>query len=315
MKYGFKDYAYDVLKEVKKPMGYKDIWEKGKQLGCDVKLGSKGKTPWESLGAQLYVDVKSADSKFFLISKKPTLFALVEYKDNYSEQEIRKMQEAEEKPIVEAKYHERDLHPVLVKYLYGNRHFSCLTRTIFHEKSSKGKMHQDMWTYPDLIGVYFPYYDFELLTLSTLDILNQKSFKIFSFEVKKTLDLSTLREKYFQAVSNSSWANEGYLVAAEISDDDKFMSELSLLNSGFGIGVIKLNIEFPEQSEILFYAKQKTNIDINMLDKLINKNSDVQQIFNCVEESNKLSRVVNISQFDKILDETEYEKHLNKFSL
>ncbi|MBQ9742981.1 MAG: HrgA protein [Ruminococcus sp.] len=315
MKYGFKDYAYDVLKAVKKPMGYKEIWEKGKQLGCDVKLGSKGKTPWESLGAQLYVDVKSVDSKFFLISKKPTLFALVEYKDNYSDQEIRKMQEAEENPIAEAKYHERDLHPVLVKYLYGNRHFSCLTRTIFHEKSSKGKMHQDMWTYPDLIGVYFPYDDFELLTLSTLEILNQKPFKIFSFEVKKTLDLSTLREKFFQAVSNSSWANEGYLVAAEISDDDKFMSELSLLNSGFGIGVIKLNIEFPEQSEILFYAKPKTNIDINMLDKLINKNSDVQQIFNCVEESNKLSRVVNMSQFDKILDEIEYEKHLNKFSL
>lgn len=315
MKYGFKDYAYDVLKEFKKPLGYKDIWEKGKQLGCDVKLGSKGKTPWESLGAQLYVDVKSADSKFYMISKKPTLFALVEYKDIYSEQDVKIMQEAEEKPIAEAKYNERDLHPVLVKYLYGNRHFACLTRTIFHEKSSKGKMHQDMWTYPDLIGVYFPYDDFELLTLSTLDILNQKSFKIFSFEVKKTLDLSTLREKYFQAVSNSSWANEGYLVAAEVNDDDKFMSELSLLNSGFGIGVIKLNIEFPEQSEILFYAKQKTNIDINMLDKLINKNSDVQQIFNCVEESNKLSRVVNVSQFDQILDDTEYEKHLKKFSV
>jgi hypothetical protein len=33
--------------------------------------------------------------------------------------------------------------------------------------------------------------------------------------MKKELNFSNLRESYFQAVSNSSWANEGYLVTAE----------------------------------------------------------------------------------------------------
>ena len=310
--YSFKDYAYDVLKETKKPLGHKEIWEQGKIFGYDVKLGSKGKTPWESLCAQLYVDVKRPDTKFCIVSKKTTLFGLVEYKDIYTPRDIKEMQEIEEKPIAEANYNERELHPVLVKYLYGNRHFSCLVKTIYHEKSSKGKNNQDKWTYPDLIGVYFPYEYFEALTLSTLDILCQKSFKIFSFEMKKVLDISTLREKYFQAVSNSSWANEGYLVAAEISDDDNFMSELSLLNSAFGIGVIKLNIDFPEQSEILFYSKKRENIDVNVFDKLINKNKDVQVVFNCVKESTKLSRIVGEQEFDKVLDDSEYEKHLTK---
>lgn len=310
--YSFKDFAYEILFAVKKPLGNKEIWEQGKKLGLDRKLESKGKTPWESLGAQLYVNVKRSDSKFYIVSKKPTLFGLLEYKQLYTAKDVKEMQEIEEKTISEAKYHERDLHPILVRYLYGNRHFSCLTKTIYHEKSSKGKTNQDKWTYPDLIGVYFPYDDFESLTLSTLDILCQKSYKVFSFEMKKSLDLSSLREKYFQAVSNSSWANEGYLVAAEISDEDHFMSELSLLNSAFGIGVIKLNIDFPEQSEILFYSKTRDNMDVNVLDKLVTKNKDVQVVFNCIKESNKLSRIVGANQFDPILDDTDYEKHLLK---
>ena len=43
--YSFKDYAYEVLLEIKKPLGYKEIWDQGKQLGYDRKLDSKGKTP------------------------------------------------------------------------------------------------------------------------------------------------------------------------------------------------------------------------------------------------------------------------------
>ena len=310
--YSFKDYAYEVLLEIKKPLGYKEIWDQGKQLGYDRKLDSKGKTPWESLGAQLYLDIKRSDTRFYIVSKKPTLFGLLKYKNLYTVRDIKEMQEVEEKSILEAQYEERELHPILVRYLSGNRHFSCLTKTIYHERSSKGKTNQDKWTYPDLIGVYFPYEDFESLTLSALDILCQKSYRIFSFEMKKSLDLSTLREKYFQSVSNSSWANEGYLVAAEISDDDQFMSELSLLNSAFGIGVIKLNIDFPEQSEILFYSKTRSNIDVNVLDKLVNKNKDVQVVFNCIKESNKLARIVGEDQFDQVLDDADYEKHLLK---
>ena len=102
----------------------------------------------------------------------------------------------------------------------------------------------------------------------------------------------------------------GYLVAPNISDDDDFMSELSLLNNAFGIGVIKLNIEFPEQSEILFYSKLHNSIDINMLDKLISKNNNVQEIFNNLVESNQLSRIVNKNNFDEVLNDDEYKTYI-----
>ena len=50
--------------------------------------------------------------------------------------------------------------------------------------------------------------------------------KIYSFEMKKYLSIANLREYYFQAVSNSSWANEGYLVALNIDKNDKELMEL-----------------------------------------------------------------------------------------
>ena len=64
--------------------------------------------------------------------------------------------------------------------------------------------------------------------------------KLWSFEVKKKPSLGTVRESLFQAVSNSSWANYGYLVAAEI--DKKADKELRILCSLHGIGLIKLNV-------------------------------------------------------------------------
>ena len=63
------------------------------------------------------------------------------------------------------------------------------------------------------------------------------------------------------------------------TENEDFMSELTLLNNSFGIGVIKLNIEIPEESEILFRSKLKQHLDINMLDKLILKNKDVASLF------------------------------------
>lgn len=176
--------------------------------------------------------------------------------------------------------------------------------------SKKKSKNADKWTHPDLIGIYFPFKDYEKLTLDTLALLNEKSYKVFAFEMKINITLANLREYYFQAVSNSSWANEGYLVAPNISDDDDFMSELSLLNNAFGIGVIKLNIEFPEQSEILFYSKLHNSIDINMLDKLISKNNNVQEIFNNLVESNQLSRIVNKNDFDEVLNDDEYKTYI-----
>ena len=309
MSYGFKEFAIEVLQKIDKPLNKMEIWLEGQKLGLDKKLGTEGKTPWYSIGAQIYTEIKNNNhSRFKQVSKRPALFALSE--QEFSDKLVANRSAEAEDYTVETKYNERMLHPVLVKYLDTNSHFNCLTKTIYHEQSKKKSKNADKWTHPDLVGIYFPFNDYEKLTLDAIALLNEKSYKVFAFEMKINITLANLREYYFQAVSNSSWANEGYLVAPNISDDDDFMSELSLLNNAFGIGVIKLNIEFPEQSEILFYAKQHNSIDINMLDKLISKNKNVKEIFNNLVESNQLSRVVNKDNFDEVLPDEAYKEHV-----
>jgi hypothetical protein len=46
----FKEYAKKVLSQSEISLTPQEIWEKGKELGLDKKLNSKGKTPWNSIG-------------------------------------------------------------------------------------------------------------------------------------------------------------------------------------------------------------------------------------------------------------------------
>lgn len=95
------------------------------------------------------------------------------------------------------------------------------------------------------------------MTLKVQKSISVNTLKIFSFELKLYLAFSNLREYYFQAASNSSWANEGYLVCLEIKDDIELFNELKRLNNAFGIGIIKLNKDDVSQSEILLPAVEK----------------------------------------------------------
>jgi len=75
--------------------------------------------------------------------------------------------------------------------------------------------------------------------------------KIFSFEIKKHLDFGNYKEYFFQAVSNSSWANEGYLAALSVPQDGEFREALQKLSQSFGIGIILLdaaNLSHPQRN-------------------------------------------------------------------
>ena len=77
MGYSFLDLAYEVLKKASKPMIYQEIWQVAKEKRLALKLESSGKTPWQSLGARLYVDVRdNEDSKFIKVGRRPTRFFL-----------------------------------------------------------------------------------------------------------------------------------------------------------------------------------------------------------------------------------------------
>lgn len=219
------------------------------------------------------------------------------------ETEVAKKEKTEAK-----KFNERDLHSVLVAYAYGDSHFKANLKTIFHETSTKGTKGQNEWIHPDLVGVYFPFNDYKKETLEIQSHLTISSIKIFSFELKISLSFANLREYFFQAVSNSSWANEGYLVAININEDSTFRDELRRLNNAFGIGIIKLNTENVFESEILFPASIKQSIDWDTVNRLANENADFSDFLKFITEDCKLGKIK--SQYDKVLNLEELTKHI-----
>jgi uncharacterized protein len=100
-----------------------------------------------------------------------------------------------------------------------------------------------------------------------------KKTKLWSFEVKKLLNRSNVREAFFQAVSNSSWANFGYLVVADIEGTDT-LKELRMLFPLHGIGLIQIDTENPSESQILIPARERGDVDWATCNHLTDENKD-----------------------------------------
>jgi hypothetical protein len=304
----FHGLAEEILKQVDKPLTANEIWKLAMDKGLDEKLNSSGKTPWATLGARLYVISRdNPDSVFKTVGKRPKRFYLKGKKYNIDFKEYEEGKTEEETEISTTtpskSYLEKDLHPFLAHFAFYN--LNCHSKTINHSKSDKKSFGE--WVHPDMVGCVFPIdeWDNEVLELSSA--VGNTSVKFISFELKRELNLSTLREKFFQTVSNSSWANESYIVAAEISQNQDFLSELSRLSSSFGVGVIKIDIEDPNSSSILYPATNRENLDWDTMNKLTVMNKDFMQFVKRVRIDLK-SNEIRKEKYDKILDEGQLDK-------
>lgn len=187
------------------------------------------------------------------------------------------------KPVVKSQsYEERSLHKLLSSYLKNTGIYS---KTIFHEQSTYGKDSNQIWTHPDMIGIKF----LNLQTKASQNFLKSinrlDTFNITSYEIKREINSdSELKKAFFQAVSNSSWANYGYLVAFEFSDN--LLDEIERLTQSFGIGVIELNAN-PYKSRTLFQSKYRS-LDFKTIDKLCRINKDFEKF---IEQTEKLITV------------------------
>ncbi|EAI3912487.1 HrgA protein [Campylobacter lari] len=315
MKYSFLDLIKEVLSECEFPLSGNEIWNLALIKGYDKKLqsykdGTLTKTPIHSLLAKVYTNLKKENSIFLIASKSPTKFWLKARENELNSKKLENIQKNEEKQKTKNYFHERDLHPLVVKFLYDNANFNLFSKTIFHEKSTRAKSGENEWIHPDIVGVHFPFKDYENDSFELFKNLNQISYKLYSFELKIRLDFSNLRQCYFQAVSNSSWANEGYLIALEY--DEEILDELWRLNNAFGIGFIKLDVSDLNSSQIIIPAKEKLNLDLKTLDLLVYKNTDFK---NFIENINKDINVgdynrIGISFYDEILEDEEMEKYI-----
>lgn len=249
----FLQMAKKVLEEEKQPLSSSEIWKIAVSKNYDKLVASKGKTPWATLYALLYVDVRdNTSTDFVLLGARPKRYILKSQVDILGGI----IPEASRTPQIQTpKYEflEKDLHALMV--FYGFYYLKAYLKTISHSKSDKKGFGE--WVHPDMVGCYFPYKDWEGEVVEVSTLMGNTSVRLFSFELKRELSISNIREAFFQAVSNSSWANEGYLVAANVDTDDDFRSELKRLSTAFGIGVIQLDIDDPDSSDIILPQNPK----------------------------------------------------------
>ena len=208
-------------------------------------------------------------------------------------------------------FDEHDLHPLLANFVGLSPNFNARVKTIFHESSIKSKKGRDKWLYPDIVGVSFEHESYEDSVLNFAAKFVKIPLKIYSFEMKKYLSIANLREYYFQAVSNSSWANEGYLVALDIDESDEELMELiGSLNSSFGIGVLGLDSENLAQSKILAQPKFRANLDFNIINELCKKNPHFNKFLETVKDYDSKNKKRFDGEFDRVLTDDEMQKYL-----
>jgi len=308
----FWDIIEKTLEKVGTPLSAKEIWEKANELKTKGDYLTTGLTPWNTIAAYCYTDINKNgnDSMIIQTSNRPPKFFL--RKLNVSGT-IKHIQEDDVSKIFKNKFSERDLHPLLVSYAFGNGHFKANLKTVFHENSSRATKGQNEWLHPDLVGVYFSFRDYKNETLDMQRQMSTPSIKLFSFELKISLGFANLRESYFQAVSNSSWANEGYLVTLDIDDDASFKDEVRRLNNAFGIGIIKLNPDDIFESEILFPSKSNQEIDWDTVNRLAKENSSFNDFLKLIIEDSKLGKVKKNDgnfNYDEILNPEKINEYV-----
>ncbi|HEX7366898.1 MAG TPA: HTH domain-containing protein [Pelobium sp.] len=302
----FLELAEKVLQEEKKPMSASEIWALSTEKGYDKQLNGNGKTPWATLGAQIYVNAKdNPKSPFAQTDSRPKKFYL---KSQLKQLDLSDNAISKQLTVVKKKkfdFLEKELHPYLTYYAYYHLH--CHTKTINHSQSSRKEFGE--WVHPDIVGCYFPLEDWKQEVYELSSSIGNISIRLLSFELKRELCFGNLRESFFQTVSNSSWANESYLVAAEVSEEEEFRTELSRLSTSFGIGVIKLNLEDPHSSEIIFPAKYREALDWETINKLT-MNADFKEFISTVK-IDITSRKIHKKEYDDVLEMETLKRKVN----
>jgi hypothetical protein len=267
------------LSDLQKPSKYMEVHDHIISKGYyEFKVG---KTPPATISAQLGNFIRNGDSRVKRIKGKGGGYLYYLTKDEgVIDIDLVNQVSPETKPRSKSKtFSERDLHLLLSSFLKNTGVYS---KTIFHEKSKNNKDSHQKWIHPDMVGIRFLHLQNKVSQAFLRSVNRADTFKITSYELKKEINTDyDLKKCFFQAVSNSSWANFGYLVAFGISDS--LNDEMERLNQSFGIGIIELSSN-PFESKILFPARYK-ELDFKTIDKLCKINPEFEGF---IEKTEKL---------------------------
>lgn len=184
---------------------------------------------------------------------------------------------------------EFDLYPILRDYLKSELNLLCLRIDEKRSKNSRGRG-GNQWLHPDIVAIQPVDKEWNDLIRTCVKQSGGRSVRLWSFELKKELNSSNVRKSFFQAVSNSSWANEGYLVATSISNSI-VEQELRILSALHGIGVIILDPDNPSESEMMLPARVRAEVDWQSANRILVENEDFKDYIELVSTYYQTGRI------------------------
>ena len=196
------------------------------------------------------------------------------------------IKKAEQKPAVRAAskagIREQDLYAVLSEFL--SLELGVFSKRIDEKRSRNSKGPRgNKWLHPDLVGMEDLSSEWNREIKDCVSQYVDQKVRLWSFEVKILINRSNVREAFFQAVSNSSWANFGYLVASEVGGEAA-LRELRMLSNLHGTGFILLDSADASESQIMLPARERPKIDWDTANRLAEENQDFTSYIKLIKE-------------------------------
>lgn len=239
----------------------------------------EAKTPEATVSALLGNFIRANDSRVQRIKKRGAYYYYLTKFESQINQDPSLLDDTKSSDDKSTRsYAERDLHALFATYL---KSIGIHSKTIYHEQSKNSSDDHQTWIHPDMVGIKFVDLKTETSKIFLKAINKKDAFKLISYELKKEINSDyELKKYYFQALSNSNWANMGYLVALQINSN--LHEEIARLNQAFGIGVIELKPN-PFQTKVLYPAKNK-ELDLRTIDKLCKVNLEFETFIALIEK-------------------------------
>ncbi|OCW58434.1 HrgA protein [Hoeflea olei] len=180
------------------------------------------------------------------------------------------------------KLREHDLYPMLIEFMKEDQGVKGF-RIDETKSSNRNGQGGNKWLFPDVVGMEDLTNGLNNEVVLAMRESREKRVRLWSFEVKLLINRSNAREAYYQAVSNCSWSNMGYLVAGEIEGPDT-LKELRILYAMHGIGLIKLDPKTPSESQIVIPARERIELEWGMCSRLAEENKDYRMFMKRVRQ-------------------------------
>ncbi len=120
---------------------------------------------------------------------------------------------------------------------------------VLNETFGEDAEYRDLWKFPDMVIVDWEVgvpdesglrFDRDMMSLKRS--FGSQPFTLRSVKMKLDANLETVREDFYQCLSNSRWAHFGEFVIANEIADERLLEELRSLGSEFGIGITSLGL-------------------------------------------------------------------------